>query len=82
VRLSKRHAIEMPDVGDVAEAVVVQWLCSVGDEIKEGDDLLEVETSKTTFVVPAPMDGVLQSICADAGTRVLQGMTLGWLSAA
>lgn len=77
--MTRRIAIEMPDLGDGTKAVVVQWNCSVGTGIQEGDDLLEVETSKTTFVVPAPCDGVLESICAQEGTHVVQGMTLGWL---
>ena len=78
--MTRRIAIEMPDLGDVADAVVVHWLCSVGDEVQEGDDLLEVETSKTTFVIPAPLNGAVESICAREGTRVVQGMTLGWLN--
>ena len=70
-------SIRMPDLGDVSKAVVVQWLQSVGSQLVEGDDLLEVETEKTTFVIPSPASGRLAVICAPETAAVTTGENLG-----
>lgn len=69
--------IRMPDLGDVSKAVVVQWLQTVDSHLAEGDDLLEVETEKTTFVIPAPATGRLTEISAPEMTPVKTGKVLG-----
>lgn len=69
--------IRMPDLGDVSKAVVVQWLQSLDSHLTEGDDLLEVETEKTTFVIPAPATGRLSEIAAPETTAVSAGEVLG-----
>lgn len=69
--------IRMPDLGDVSKAVVVQWLQPVDSQLCEGDDLLEVETEKTTFVIPAPASGRLTTIHAPETTAVTTGEALG-----
>jgi len=69
--------IRMPDLGDVSKAVVVQWLQPLDSQVREGDDLLEVETEKTTFVIPAPSTGRLTTIHAPETTAVSTGVVLG-----
>jgi len=69
--------IRMPDLGDVTKAVVVQWLQTVDSQLREGDDLLEVETEKTTFVIPAPVSGRLAAIHAPEMTAVSTDKVLG-----
>jgi len=67
----------LPDLGEIEDVLVVSWLRRVGDVVKEGDDLVEVETEKTTFVVPAPTSGRLTHIAAAEGKRVQVGGRLG-----
>jgi pyruvate/2-oxoglutarate dehydrogenase complex dihydrolipoamide acyltransferase (E2) component len=69
--------VRMPDLGDVSKAVVVQWLQGLGSQLREGDDLLEVETKKTTFVIPAPATGRLTIIHTPETTAVTTGVVLG-----
>lgn len=69
--------IRMPDLGDVSQAMVVQWLKPLGARVSEGEDLLEVETEKTTFVIPAPASGRLCAVTAPEMTSVETGMALG-----
>lgn len=69
--------ILMPDLGDVSKAVVVQWLQSLDSQLTEGEDLLEVETEKTTFVIPVPATGRLTKINAPETTIVTTGDVLG-----
>jgi pyruvate/2-oxoglutarate dehydrogenase complex dihydrolipoamide acyltransferase (E2) component len=54
--------IILPDLGDDAEDTVTVsgWLAKIGDQLTEGDDLLEITTDKAAFCVPAPIDGKLQ----------------------
>jgi len=55
--------VKVPDVSDeeneVEEVTVSYWLVDEGDEVKEGDDLVEVVTDKADFRIPAPADGKL-----------------------
>lgn len=74
---SETILIRMPDLGDVSKTVVVQWLQSLDSHLIEGDDLLEVETEKTTFVIPAPATGWLTKIIAPEMTPVSTGKALG-----
>ena len=69
--------IVLPDLGEVDEVRVVGWLADVGDPLSEGDDLVEVETEKTTFVVPAPSRGRLREIVAGEGATVERRGLLG-----
>ena len=62
--------IIMPQLGEtVAEGKILAWFKSVGDEIKEGDNLFEVETDKVTIEVQAVVAGRLSEI------RVRPGLT-------
>lgn len=55
--------IIMPQLGEtVAEGKILSWFKSVGDEVKEGDRLFEVETDKVTVDVEAVSTGTLSEI--------------------
>ena len=52
--------IRMPRMSDtMEEGVIASWLKKVGDEIKSGDVLAEVETDKATMELESYEDGVL-----------------------
>src|ERR1700729_342740 len=58
----------MPQLGEtVAEGKILNWFKSVGDEVKEGDNLFEVETDKVTLEVQSIVAGRLQEIRVGAG---------------
>ena len=58
----------MPQLGEtVAEGKILAWFKSVGDEIKEGDNLFEVETDKVSLDVQAVVSGRLDEIKIGAG---------------
>ena len=60
--------IIMPQLGEtVAEGKILAWFKSVGDEIKEGDNLFEVETDKVTIEVQAIVAGRLSEIRVGTG---------------
>ena len=66
--------IIMPSLGEtVDEGKVVKWLKKVGDEIKEGDILCEVETDKTAAEIPSTVNGKLTEIIAQEGDTITVG---------
>ena len=52
------------------DAEIVTWLKSIGDNISEGDILVEVEAAKVTVEVPSPATGTLVDILAQEGETV------------
>jgi len=63
--------ITMPKMSDtMTEGVVANWLKKVGDEIKSGDILAEIETDKATMELEAYDDGTLLHIGVAAGSSV------------
>ena len=59
----------MPQLGEtVAEGKILTWFKSIGDEIKEGDNLFEVETDKVTIEVQATVAGRLTEIRVGSGS--------------
>jgi pyruvate/2-oxoglutarate dehydrogenase complex dihydrolipoamide acyltransferase (E2) component len=66
--------IIMPQLGEtVAEGKILAWFKSVGDEIKEGDNLFEVETDKVTVEVQAIVAGRLSEIRVGSGATAKVG---------
>ena len=50
-----RHEFLLPDLGEgIAEAEVISWFAEEGDEVKEHQPLLEVQTDKALVELPAP----------------------------
>jgi pyruvate dehydrogenase E2 component (dihydrolipoamide acetyltransferase) len=61
----------MPKLGlTMEEGTIVRWLKSEGDEIAEGEPLLEVETDKVQMDVEAPASGTLGKILVCEGEKV------------
>ncbi|MBV8698444.1 MAG: 2-oxo acid dehydrogenase subunit E2 [Bradyrhizobium sp.] len=61
-------SVIMPQLGEtVAEGKILTWFKSVGDEIREGDNLFEVETDKVTVEVQAIVTGRLSEIRVGPG---------------
>lgn len=63
--------IRMPKMSDtMTEGVIVSWLKNVGDSIKPGDILAEVETDKATMELENYIKGTLLHIGIPAGGSV------------
>ena len=69
--------ITMPQLGLTMEkGTVVEWLIAEGDPFTPGDEILEVETDKSTVVVETHQEGTLRRILVLAGQEVAVGATL------
>ncbi|WP_250631174.1 pyruvate dehydrogenase complex dihydrolipoamide acetyltransferase [Rhodoflexus caldus] len=63
--------IRMPKMSDtMTEGVIAAWLKKVGDKVKSGDILAEVETDKATMELESYEDGTLLYIGVEAGKSV------------
>src|SRR5262249_15819209 len=73
--------ILMPQLGEtVAEGKITVCFKSVGDSVKPGDNLFEIETDKVSMEVPATAAGVLEEIRVEAGEVAPVGAIVAVLS--
>ena len=73
----------MPKAGmDMKEGVIIKWLVNVGDEVKESDALLEIETDKVTMEIESPTDGILLCKYFDDGATVPVVTVIGYVGEA
>ena len=63
--------VTMPRLSDsMEEGTVLRWMKSVGDEVKRGDELVEIETDKANMTYEATDEGVLLEILAEEGSTL------------
>src|SRR5919112_1135476 len=64
--------IKMPKMSDtMTEGTIASWQKKVGDKVKSGDILAEVETDKATMELESYEDGTLLYIGVEAGNSVV-----------
>ncbi|MFK0571024.1 dihydrolipoamide acetyltransferase family protein [Endozoicomonas sp.] len=67
----------LPDLGEgIPEADIVEWHVSEGDNVKEDQPMVSVETAKAIVEVPAPCTGVIARLCGQPGDTILTGAPL------
>lgn len=60
--------IQMPQLGEtVTEGTISKWHKKVGETVKSGEILFEIETDKTSMEIPATADGKLSQILVAEG---------------
>ncbi|KAF8818308.1 2-oxoglutarate dehydrogenase complex dihydrolipoyllysine-residue succinyltransferase [Rickettsia endosymbiont of Cardiosporidium cionae] len=53
----------VPNLGEsISEATIAKWNKNIGDVVKSGELILELETEKVTLEINAPNNGVLETI--------------------
>ena len=61
----------MPQMGEsIAEATILKWLKSVGDNVEKDEIILEISTDKVDSEIPSPATGVLVELKAQEGETV------------
>ena len=68
------RSFKLPDLGEgVHEGEVLAVHVSVGQEVKEGDIILEVETDKAAVEIPSPFSGRVSEVLVQPGDSVKVG---------
>ncbi|MGH2968666.1 MAG: biotin/lipoyl-containing protein, partial [Solirubrobacteraceae bacterium] len=61
--------VSMPRLSDsMEEGTILKWLKSDGDEVRRGDELVEIETDKANMTYEADQDGVLRIVASEGDT--------------
>ena len=70
--------IIVPALGEsITEATVSKWIKNQGDQVKEDEPIVELETDKVNVEVPSPAEGVISKINFKTGDTVEVGALLG-----
>ncbi|MBX6316339.1 MAG: biotin attachment protein [Isosphaeraceae bacterium] len=73
------EAVILPDLGTGPDVPIVisHWFAAPGEEVWEGDRLVEVLVGPATFNIPVPTTGRLAEIRGEEDDRVRPGAVLG-----
>ena len=70
----------MPKAGmDMQEGTIIRWHAEVGEAVRAGDPLLDIETDKVAMEVEAPADGILLCKYFDEGAVVPVVTIIGYI---
>lgn len=70
-------SFRLPDLGEgVHEAEILAIPATPGQDVKEGDIILEIETDKAAVEIPSPVTGRVAEILVKVGERVVVGSVL------
>ena len=65
--------IYIPNIGDFDSVEVIEVMVKVGDEVKEEDALITVESDKASMDIPSPESGLVKSLDIKVGDIVKEG---------
>ena len=75
--MARRCVISMPEMGEsVTEGTVLEWHVEEGQQVAEGDTVIEVSTDKIDAEVPAPAAGTITKLLVNADDTVQVGQAL------
>ncbi|HWF25909.1 MAG TPA: thiamine pyrophosphate-dependent enzyme, partial [Solirubrobacteraceae bacterium] len=66
----------------VTEGTILEWSVKVGDEVKDGDTIVEISTDKVDMELPAPASGIITEILAQDGETVTVGQVIARMTPA
>ncbi|MFD0897771.1 2-oxo acid dehydrogenase subunit E2 [Loigolactobacillus binensis] len=71
------YQFKLPDIGEgITEGQITQWYVKAGDDIKEDDNLLQVENDKSVEDITSPVTGKVGKILVEADTTATVGQVL------
>ena len=77
------ETVTLPKLGfDMTEGTFLNWVKNIGDEIKAGDVIAEIESDKATIEVESTVSGVLLKTLVNAGQVVPVGAPIAMVGAA
>jgi pyruvate dehydrogenase E2 component (dihydrolipoyllysine-residue acetyltransferase) len=73
--------LKVPDIGDVADAAVIEILVKAGETVKAEQSLITLESDKASMEVPAAQGGVIKEVKIKLGDKVSEGALIALLEA-
>ena len=73
--------IRIPAIGDFENVPVIEVHVSPGQELKQDDPIVTLESDKATMEVPAPQAGTVEAVHVKVGDRVSEGSLILTLAA-
>lgn len=67
------RVVEVPDIGGAENVDVIEVCVKPGQEVKEGDSLIVLESDKASMEVPSPASGKVVTISLKEGDKVSAG---------
>ncbi|HET6788543.1 MAG TPA: biotin/lipoyl-containing protein, partial [Aquabacterium sp.] len=68
--------VPVPDLGDIADAAVIEILVKPGQRIEAEQSLITLESDKASMEVPSPRAGVVGEITVKLGDKVSLGQQI------
>jgi len=69
--------LKLPELGEnITQGTVTKILVKVGDPLKKGQNILEIETDKAVLEVPSSAEGLIKEILIKSGTVVKVGQPI------
>ncbi|WP_042454401.1 dihydrolipoamide acetyltransferase family protein [Neobacillus dielmonensis] len=71
------YEFRFPDIGEgLHEAEILTWFKRVGDQVKENENMVEVQTDKAVVEISSPVTGTIVSLEAQVGEVIKVGEVL------
>lgn len=71
------HIFNFPDLGEgLEEGTILEWYVKVGEKVKVGDPLVQMETDKVVADIPSPKNGVIVALHGKPGDVIAVGAPL------
>jgi 2-oxoisovalerate dehydrogenase E2 component (dihydrolipoyl transacylase) len=75
--MTELKEFKLPDAGEgLTEADIVTWHVKPGDQVEDGQIIVEVETAKAVVELPSPWDGTVARLLAEEGQTVEVGVPI------
>lgn len=72
-----RYIFNFPDIGEgLEEGTILEWYVKKGQEVKTGDNLVQMETDKVVADIPSPRDGTIVALFGEVGEVAIVGNPL------
>ncbi|MCE5205042.1 MAG: 2-oxo acid dehydrogenase subunit E2 [Porphyromonadaceae bacterium] len=72
-----KYTFNFPDLGEgLEEGTILEWYVAEGQQVKEGDSLVQMETDKVVADIPSPRRGVVLKLHGSVGDVIKVGSPL------
>ena len=81
IRLENLVALKLPPLGAEkgGKALLIRWNFAQGQNIEEGQEIVELEAEKCAFAVESPGKGILEEILSHEGDSIEEGQTMAYM---